>query len=246
MLIAFTVSSFIAGVITASITQPFWVLQTKLTETKVLNTVSSERSTENVAATSAIARLLSARLDLACSPITRANVPNPPSRLAPAQNHHESLCAIIRQLGIRGLYSGLSSSLMLVVNPIISFLVYEYLKQYYGTNQLMIFVSGGLSKFIATSVTYPYQILRTRLIQDPSKSHLQLFREILLDGGFCGLYRGFKPKIIQSVINQAFLFLFYEEILSFTQTLQKNSWKFSQNQGNPIRNAVLRGRRTER
>ena len=50
-------------------------------------------------------------------------------------------------------------------------MVYEFIKKYFSkneektTNSVHHLVAGGVSKVIASSVTYPYQVIKTRLQQ---------------------------------------------------------------------------------
>lgn len=65
-------------------------------------------------------------------------------------------------LGFKKLFKGLSVSFVLVLNPIINYFIYEKVKiyaiLYKGTKyeSIIYFLSGGLGKFFATIVTYPY------------------------------------------------------------------------------------------
>eukprot|EP00924_Labyrinthula_sp_SR-Ha-C_P004133 maker-scaffold_3-snap-gene-15.25-mRNA-1 protein AED:0.18 eAED:0.18 QI:24/1/1/1/1/1/2/82/363 len=66
--------------------------------------------------------------------------------------------------GIKQLYAGLVSSLLLVSNPAIQFAFYERLKsikKVKPTNSQHIFLLGATAKMIATLVTYPLQLSQT-------------------------------------------------------------------------------------
>ncbi len=66
------------------------------------------------------------------------------------------------------LWKGLSTSLILVSNPIIQFVVYEKLKSLLKIDNssywydLVLFVIGAISKTISTLVTFPQTVIRTR------------------------------------------------------------------------------------
>jgi adenine nucleotide transporter 17 len=66
------------------------------------------------------------------------------------------------------LWKGLSSSLILVSNPIIQFVIYEQLKKVIPIDKdsklydLVIFLMGALSKMISTIFTYPLTVIRTK------------------------------------------------------------------------------------
>jgi hypothetical protein len=67
------------------------------------------------------------------------------------------------QGGIQIFFKGLSTSILLVFNPIINYVVYEIYKQWAFNSlyenhyeSLIFFFGGALSKFVATIFTYPY------------------------------------------------------------------------------------------
>lgn len=66
------------------------------------------------------------------------------------------------------LWKGISSSLILVSNPIIQFVIYEQLKKLIqmdkgsGMYDLIIFLIGALSKMVSTLCTYPLTVIRTK------------------------------------------------------------------------------------
>lgn len=68
------------------------------------------------------------------------------------------------------LWNGTGPSLLLVCNPTIQFVVYEALKRrtirVLGSDKLgslTLFVIGALAKAVATLITYPVQVLQSRL-----------------------------------------------------------------------------------
>lgn len=166
-----TATSLIAGVITSIFTNPFWVINTRMTV-----------------------------------------------------NRHSFLTTLrnmLRQEGVTSLFKGLQASLMLVINPIIQFSVYERLKR--GQSQppsfLVNFLSGAISKAIATVVTFPYIVIRTYQ-QTNQSAHLQtmgVIQNILKQSGIPGFYTGIQYKLSQTVINAALMLSIYEKIFSVIQ-----------------------------
>jgi len=64
-------------------------------------------------------------------------------------------------------WKGILASLILVSNPIIQFVIYEWLKRRASKNgkevsSIVIFMIGAISKIVATIFTYPYTLLRAR------------------------------------------------------------------------------------
>ena len=75
---------------------------------------------------------------------------------------------VISEDGITGLWRGLKPSLVLVVNPAITYGLFERFKEimYPGTNRLtpgQSFFVGAASKSVATVVTYPYIMAKVRM-----------------------------------------------------------------------------------
>ena len=81
--------------------------------------------------------------------------------------------------GLLTLWKGVLASLILVSNPIIQFVIYEWLKKTLSKDgrQLssgIIFLIGAISKIVATIITYPYTLLRTRQQIKTEKGHFSL------------------------------------------------------------------------
>lgn len=56
--------------------------------------------------------------------------------------------------------------MILVLNPIINFVVYEYIKKYLdtkGASTLKIFIASSIGKILATFATYPILTVRVKL-----------------------------------------------------------------------------------
>ncbi len=78
------------------------------------------------------------------------------------------------------------------------------------------FFLGAIGKLLATSITYPYITVKSRMhvasregIRD---SMMQSLKRIVKEEGWSGLYKGIVPKVTQSVITAAFLFAFKDAI----------------------------------
>eukprot|EP01122_Echinamoeba_exundans_P007877 TRINITY_DN2510_c0_g1_i2.p1 TRINITY_DN2510_c0_g1~~TRINITY_DN2510_c0_g1_i2.p1 ORF type:complete len:247 (-),score=38.84 TRINITY_DN2510_c0_g1_i2:10-750(-) len=127
---------------------------------------------------------------------------------------------IIQERGIAGLWSGLLPALILVSNPIIQYVLFERLKILIarrrergrltdGDN----FWLGAFTKLVATTVTYPYLVIKARLqvksgATDSSKYNgmTDTISKIAKDEGVAGFYRGLQPKLVHSVLTAALLF----------------------------------------
>ncbi len=72
----------------------------------------------------------------------------------------ETVQKIYSEEGFGAFYKGFFPNLILVLNPIINFMVYEAIKKYciakkYSLNALQVFLFSSISKAIATLLTYP-------------------------------------------------------------------------------------------
>ena len=126
---------------------------------------------------------------------------------------------ILNREGIAGFFKGASLSILLTINPVIQYSLYEFLKVKSKSNKtLHFFLFGAISKFIATVFTYPILTLRTRqqLNEAKNKSLLEeLFSMFQGENNlksFLALYNGFFSKAVQTVLNSAIILTLHEKI----------------------------------
>lgn len=141
--------------------------------------------------------------------------------------------------GVEKLWSGTTASLMLVSNPAIQFSVYEAIKRYltklYGSETpsvLYFFFLGAIAKLASTFVTYPLQLVQTKMRHGnsqikkelpPNAGTLEWLLHILKTQGVGGLYCGLEAKSAQTVITAALMFMTYEKIIRFVKMLLRAS-----------------------
>lgn len=146
---------------------------------------------------------------------------------------------IARKEGIQKLWSGTTASLMLVVNPAIQFSVYEAIKRYltklYGKESpsvLYFFFLGALAKLISTFLTYPLQLIQTKMRHGdsqmkkdlpPNAGAFEMLLYILKSQGVKGLYCGMEAKSAQTVLTAALMFMAYEKIVRFVKIILRAS-----------------------
>ena len=154
------IASGIAGVLTAVLTNPIWVIKT---------------------------RMLS----------TARNTPGAYTSIA------QGTVSLYREEGIRGFYRGLLPSLFGVSHGAIQFMAYEQLKNRWalsrkggkeGLTNLDYLYLSAMSKIFAGSITYPYQVVRSRLqTYDAPKRYKgawDVVRQVFQVEGFTGFYKG--------------------------------------------------------
>jgi adenine nucleotide transporter 17 len=136
----------------------------------------------------------------------------------------ETTMALIKDEGLKSLFAGVMPALVLVINPILQYTVFEQLKSVLEKRRKVTpmdaFYLGALGKLVATSVTYPYITVKSRMHvagKDGSQGGIMgSLRRIIAQEGYGGLYKGIGPKIIQSVITAAFLFAFKDALYDMT------------------------------
>ena len=133
---------------------------------------------------------------------------------------------ILRESGWIGLYKGFQASLVLTINPSITYGVYQKLKTAMQSRKgdlspFDILIIGAISKSLATVVTYPYIMAKTRLQwkpTDPSDAKYQytsaidVLKKIVQSEGLIGLYQGLSAQISKAVLAQALLFVLKDKI----------------------------------
>uniref|UniRef100_A0A1B0CWZ0 Mitochondrial carrier protein n=1 Tax=Lutzomyia longipalpis TaxID=7200 RepID=A0A1B0CWZ0_LUTLO len=146
---------------------------------------------------------------------------------APYGNLFEGLRYVAQTEGIAGLWAGTIPSLVLVINPALQFMVYEALKRrllkvYGELPSAGYFAIGAVAKAFATVLTYPLQLVQTKLRHGdrnanlpPDAGTIEMLLYLLKKHGAAGLFRGLEAKLLQTVLTAALMFTAYEKIAKF-------------------------------
>lgn len=144
----------------------------------------------------------------------------------------KTIMNIIETDGVSTLFAGVFPALVLVINPIIQYTIFEQIKNIiiasngkHSFTAIKAFFIGAFGKLIATALTYPYITLKSRMHVKKEKlaektdeeiklSMVQEIKKIIHEEGLEGLYRGLSVKLVQSISTAAFLFYFKEELLT--------------------------------
>ncbi|RUS72801.1 hypothetical protein EGW08_019438 [Elysia chlorotica] len=140
----------------------------------------------------------------------------------PTRRHYagilDCLLKMIKTEGVVKLWGGTIPSLLLATNPAIQFMVYEALKRYFKRilkvaelSGLLYFILGAVAKATATVITYPLQVVQSRLRVIYKIPQLYCFRT----KGVRFLYKGMEAKLLQTVLTAALMFAIYEKIAHF-------------------------------
>lgn len=133
----------------------------------------------------------------------------------------DGIVRITREEGWRGWYRGLVPSMFGVTHGAIQFMVYERLKQASArrhperdASNMEYVAMSALAKVVAGVVTYPYQVLRSRLqihgAQHVYPSLRGTIRDMIRLEGIHGFYKGLLPNLLRVLPNTCITFLVYE------------------------------------
>ncbi|KAN0061105.1 hypothetical protein ACQY0O_006840 [Thecaphora frezii] len=141
---------------------------------------------------------------------------------------------ILKEDGITGLWRGLKPSLVLTVNPAITYGVFERIKTIIlaaSKDGKMTpgksFLVGALSKTLATVVTFPYILSKIRLQAKNTRysGAIDCLRTIASEQGIKGWYQGMQAQITKAVLAQALLFFFRDYFEIWTRQLLRGVTK---------------------
>ncbi|KAG6317934.1 hypothetical protein E4U22_005769 [Claviceps purpurea] len=200
-----TVESMIAGAIAGSatviITNPIWVINTRVTTRQKHSQADLEAGKP------------------AASPTTMG-----------------TLMSLLRNEGPQALFSGVLPALVLVINPILQYTLFEQMKNAVEKRRkvtpAVAFFLGALGKLFATSVTYPYITVKSQMhVAGSSQSGSKregmsaTLSRVIREEGYDGLYKGIGPKVSQSVLTAALLFAFKDALYAQTIRLRTGGKK---------------------
>lgn len=134
----------------------------------------------------------------------------------------DAMRKIYRAEGMKAFYKGLVPGIFGTCHGTIQFVSYEQMKDLYSrtfhTSQFstpMILTFSALSKLIAASTTYPYQVVRTRL-QDQHQQYrgvMDVIRRTYQYEGIGGFYKGLAPALCRVVPACCITFVVYEFVI---------------------------------
>jgi adenine nucleotide transporter 17 len=141
----------------------------------------------------------------------------------------EQLLTVYNDDGVKGFYKGIIPSLILVSNPAVQFMVFERLKSLLlkrgGRKRLSAtdaFLLGAVAKLVATLVTFPYLLVKSRLQAKGTQGVIKYagfvdaVTRIFAADGLRGFYKGINSKLVQTVLGAAFMFWVKEKVVVYT------------------------------
>lgn len=174
------IAGAIAGSATVIMTNPIWVVNTRMTTRK--HQVDDDKNNNNKAGD----------LEEAGAAATAASSrpAKPPGTLA-------TVMALLKHEGPQALFAGVLPALVLVINPILQYTLFEQMKNAVEKKRRMTptiaFFLGALGKLFATSVTYPYITVKSQAHvagKEGKEGMTAAIRRIVKEEGYAGLYKG--------------------------------------------------------
>ncbi|XP_034940641.1 peroxisomal membrane protein PMP34 [Chelonus insularis] len=190
----------VAGIINVFATTPLWVVNTRLKMKGIPNKEKQNGAISESKSTEAYDNLI------------------------------DGLIYIWKTEGISKLWAGTIASLLLVINPAIQFMTYESIKRKMNASYSsqadvpawVFFSIGAIAKTVAAVLTYPIQLVQSKLRHGHNYTNLssdagtlQILLYIFRKQGFRGLYKGMEAKLLQTVLTAALMFVAYEKISKF-------------------------------
>jgi solute carrier family 25 folate transporter 32 len=138
------------------------------------------------------------------------------------KNTFDCFRKIYQKEGVKALYKGLIPGYFGTIHGTIQFVSYEQMKEFYvrtfHTTQfstLTILTFSALSKLVAASTTYPYQVVRTRLQDQHQKYNgvIDVIKQTYSREGIGGFYKGMVPALYRVVPACCITLVVYEFVL---------------------------------
>ncbi|EGS24009.1 putative peroxisomal membrane protein [Thermochaetoides thermophila DSM 1495] len=216
-----TVESMIAGAIAGSatviLTNPIWVVNTRMTTRKSVGTGEEGKKEITESREKKEGEVIPA-------PATAKKETKPPSTIG-------TLLALLRTEGPQALFAGVVPALVLVINPILQYTLFEQMKNAVERRKRRVtptvaFFLGALGKLFATTVTYPYITVKSQMhvkkAGEKKEGVTEALRRVVREEGYAGLYKGIGPKVTQSVLTAAFLFAFKDVLYEYSVRLRRS------------------------
>jgi len=139
----------------------------------------------------------------------------------------QTVQSLYREGGPKVFWRGMTANLFGLSHVAVQFPVYEQLKKFLRTrghkkheSALDLVLASSLSKMSASLLTYPHEVIRSRMMDVRSSAGVGFIatcRQIYQREGFLGFYSGLPVSLIRVIPNTCVTFVTYELILRWTR-----------------------------
>ena len=202
-----TVESMIAGAIAGSatviLTNPIWVVNTRMTTRKNSSSSSSGSGsgsdTESATGPTDEEKAVAAAAAEEGSADEEKKKKKEKERKEASPSTIGTLLSLVRQEGPQALFAGVVPALVLVINPILQYTLFEQMKNAVERRRVRVtptvaFFLGALGKLFATTVTYPYITVKSQMhVARPGEKKegvIEAINRVIKEEGYAGLYKG--------------------------------------------------------
>jgi solute carrier family 25 (mitochondrial folate transporter), member 32 len=153
--------------------------------------------------------------DIVCNPmfIVRTRLQTEALHSAPGKklSIRETAISLYREGGLPIFWRGMTANLLGLSHVAIQFPVYEWLKsksRHSEPTPLELVVSSGMSKMTASLVSYPHEVIRSRMMDSRVKVRfVETCRNIYATEGIFGFYVGLPVSLIRVLPNTCITFV---------------------------------------
>ncbi|EGV62122.1 Pyrimidine nucleotide transporter, mitochondrial [Yamadazyma tenuis] len=153
------------------------------------------------------------------------------------KNSWDCFSHIVKTEGVTSLYRGLTASYLGGIESTLQWVLYEQMKTIINQravkqgsdkttkDHIMEWSArsgaAGAAKFVASLITYPHEVVRTRLRQAPLESTgkpkytglIQTFKLVVKEEGMASMYGGLTPHLLRTVPNSIIMFGTWEIVV---------------------------------
>ena len=209
--------------------------------------------------------------------VTRKQTTSMLSAQAPGKApHQDSIRSISSQIysekGVQGFWSGYSASLVLTFNPSLTFLFFETLKrtllsrnQRSNPSAQVIFILAAFSKALASTITYPFSLAKSRLQASTANEPITLsgksdkprrqelprnvfttLIELAQNEGFTALYEGLGGEVLKGFFSHGITMIVKEAVHKLVIQLYYTILKMLKRFPSPQETAIPAMKRAEK